>query len=987
MEPYPERMSSASPSTRHMVPVAEERSIFTAHAREPINTDPLGAETAFYRGYSWCLNVVPTIREIAQHLRQELTRLDESSAGWQRTEIMTNVFLLSCAIADTVDDYVVGVRFDFSIASGIIPGIGPAVRAAEVMQNAMQRTREWTLDRVRTWRAAWGASVVEFLKVFVAGETPDPSALRVARTRLTSLLATDLPAGLDRCHPGILHAFRTLDLTHGDILTLGRRFITEFPKRERPVLVVGLRAAGSYFAPLLHAMLATEGYRDLESVTIRPKKGLSRWERATLARGAKKGSLAVIIDEPPNSGATAAKAVDLVREAGYATDDVVVLLPIHPSRRDWAMGQESLPLSGIRILPLEPEQWHKCRLLEPETVESRVAEYFTHRNYASARVVASAKADQLNLLLQRSSEEKFHTRLKRIYAVRLEGGSGQTETRFVLAKSVGWGWFSYHAFIAGERLSAFAPPLLGLRDGILYTEWLPQAGLPATGQDRSLWLETAASYVAARARCLSLVRDPSPDISRANQHRGFDALAGALSRAYGVKGAVVLKRARLQHELARRHHPFPTLIDAKMRPQEWIAGPTSWLKTDYEHHGLGRKQLNVTDPAYDLADAIFYWGLSEAEEGRLINHYTDESGDTGVKDRLFLNKLLAGTVAMTDALANLDDGRLSERAQEFNRLYLDAWNFMTAHTARLCGRICGRPATLRWRSPLIVLDIDGVLDKQIFGFPSTSAAGLRALSLLHAHNAAVAANTARPLLQVQEYSRAYGFVGGVAEYGATAWDAVGGRERILVSSESLDQLERVRSALRQMPGVFLDEGYRFTIRAYTYERGATVPLPTLFIRDLLAGQKADRLDFRQTYVDTAIVAKEIDKGKGLLALLELVGQRHLETVAIGDSEPDLAMFRVARRSFAPAHISGRSVARMLGCRIANRRYQAGFLSSVRSILHPDGGRCDLCRSGARLQPKEAGSLFWQLLEAADQGRVRLLLQALSDPLALRVFAR
>jgi len=166
-----------------------------------------------------------------------------------------------------------------------------------------------------------------------------------------------------------------------------------------------------------------------------------------------------------------------------------------------------------------------------------------------------------------------------------------------------------------------------------------------------------------------------------------------------------------------------------------------------------------------------------------------------------------------------------------------------------------------------------------------------------------------------------------------------------------------------------------------------VALPTLFIRDLMAGLGADRLGFLQTYADTAIVAREVDKGKGLLALLDLAGQRGIETNAIGDSEPDLAMFRVATRSFAPSNISCRSGAESLGCRIADRAYQAGLLRSVRAMLHPGGGRCGRCRSVVGWRPKAAaGLLFWEVLEAADRGRPRLLLQALLDPVSLRALA-
>ena len=986
----PDRTSSLSEPMLGLPQEIEASRVSTAPVVESLDTALLDTESRFYRGYSWCLNAYPTLREVVSQLRQHLSTLDDFDEKWQRAEVMTNVYLLSCAIADTVDDYLLGERFDFSPVA-VVPGIGPFLRAAQLPLKALQRGREWRLRGVHRWRQAWGAGVLDFLKVFVAPGDPDTDALRLASTRLTSLLGTDLPVSLQRRRARIVAAFRNQDLTHFDILTLGRRFTAAFPDRGQPVLAIGLRTAGSYFAPLLCAALAVEGYQHAESVTIRPIKGVSdvslgRWERETLARSAKKGALAVIVDEPLNTGGTLAKSVDLLRRIGFPAGRVVALLPVHPTRREWAAGQEFLSRSGIRAIFLEPEDYYKYQLLEPQAVEALVAEYFGRRGWSSVRVLASPTAERMNLALQERSDEKFHTRLKRVYEVHLADAHGGAAARYVLAKSVGWGWLGYHALIAGQRLAPFVPPVLGLRDGILFTEWLPQDG-PDSDRDRGRWMEVAASYLAARVRYLNLPEDPSRDVARVNQHRGLDQLASVLARAYGGKAVAFLKRARLRHELVSQTCPLPTLTDAKMRPQEWIAGPRSPLKTDFEHHGQGKNELNVTDPAYDLAEAILYLGLSETAEGRFVNRYIRESGDAGVNDRLFLNKLLAGTVAMDAALTNLADGRLAHRAQEFNRLYIDAWNFLTVHTARVCGGLCGRPAALRWHSPLVVLDIDGVLDKQIFGFPSTSAAGLRALSLLHAHDVAVAVDTARTLGEVKEYCRAYGFVGGVAEYGAVAWDAVDGREQVLVSSESLRQLEMVTNALRQLPGVFLNEDYQYSIRAYTYERGATVPLPTFLIRDLMARLGADRLGFHQTYLDTAVLAKDVDKGRGLLALLELVGQRDSETIAVGDSEPDLAMFRVANRSFAPSHISCQSVARLLGCRIADRPYQGGLLSSVYAMLHPDGRRCDRCRAGGRVRLKEAGSLFGELLEVADQGRLRLLLHALLDPMTLRTFAK
>jgi hydroxymethylpyrimidine pyrophosphatase-like HAD family hydrolase len=950
------------------------------HVQSPLPQSFLETELGFYRSYHWCLNAFPTVKEVRDHLRRELSNLEEVREKWQRDEVITNLFILSCALANAVDDYMAPECYDFSKATALIPPLQPVVRRVEWLLAVGHRQRRVWLRALRIWREAWGFAVDSFLMASLALARPDPAALAGACASLAALLDKELPAGLLATRIRVPAAFRTQDLTHHDILDLADRFAAAFPDRERPLLVAGLRTAGSYFAPLVRASLAVRGYRVLEAIALRPK-AIAPWEQAVLARCAKQAGLAVVVDEPADTGSTLARMVHALRRAGVPRGDIVALLPVHPTRRDWNSGYESLPLSGTRVLTLEPEHWHKEKLLEEASVERRLQTYFRARGYAGATLVASANADHFNRELERQSEEKFHTRLKRVYEVSLLGRDGSSETRYVLAKSVGWGWLGYHAFLAAEALAEFVPPVLGLRDGILYTEWLPQTNWSTLPQDREGLLRRAASYVAARVRSLRLDRDPGPQLDRRHQ-KGAELLAGALSGAYGWKPAAALKRARLRHELLRQACPVPTLIDGKMRLQEWIQSPAAFLKTDFEHHGLGKTELNVVDPAYDLAETILHLGLSPAEEQSLLETYREASGDHDVGERLFMNKLLAGTAAVKAALANLKDPRLSERHEEFNRSYINALDFLTTHTARFCAGLCERPETVVWHSPLVVMDIDGVLDKQIFGFPSTTAAGIRALSLLHAHGFALALNTARTLAEVQEYCRTYGCAGGVAEYGSVVWDAVERRTRVLVSPESRAELQRVATALRSMPGVFLNERYEYSLRAFAYEGGRTVPLPTGFVQGVLARCNVKRITVHQTYLDTTILACEVDKGKGLQAMLELVGRAELETIAIGDSEPDLAMFCVAGRSFAPAHIGGRSVARLLGCRIANRSYQPGLLGAVRSIIHPNGGRCARCRPH---ESPAARGLLWDLLNTADRRPMSSLLRAMADPIALEAF--
>ena len=131
------------------------------------------------------------------------------------------------------------------------------------------------------------------------------------------------------------------------------------------------------------------------------------------------------------------------------------------------------------------------------------------------------------------------------------------------------------------------------------------------------------------------------------------------------------------------------------------------------------------------------------------------------------------------------------------------------------------------------------------------------------------------------------------------------------------------------------------------------------------------------------MAKGTDKGTGLTALRDQVLGADAETIAVGDTESDLPMFRAATRSFAPDQISCRREARLLGCVVSRHRYQRGLLDIARKLV--DGE--------PRRQPIEAGtesdgeSLFLDLLRAADRPDVRALARALFDRATFSIFVR
>lgn len=955
----------------------------SAGAVQPLSTRPLESESCFYARYPWSLNVFPKLGDVVKYLRSELGHLKNAREEWQQREVEINIFLFCCAISESVDDFLLGKGWDFSKV-GNVPLLDSTLKCVETLSRRGRQIRERYLKRFHGWRTAWDHALHKFICECLTQKPGD--ARRSSLREIEALLAISLPDALLNSRPRIPAAFHAQDLTHLDIVTLGDKFAAGYPDRKRPVLIVGLRTAGSYFVPVLHAHLLAQGYSDVSSVTIRPKIGVGHWEGLCLKRAARKGAITIVIDEPGGTGSTYARGVECVCRTGIPRDNVVVLVPVHPTVRDWREKPGYQRLSRVQMLSLEPEEYYKNTLMQSEYAEKLLSEYFRALGYSKARIVAGPRSAQINKYLRDLSEEKSQNRFKCVYEVELLTVGGERELRFVIAKSVGWGWLSYHAFSASEHLSGFVPPVLGLRDGLLYSEWwAPQESLSAS-TTRERLLETAASYIAQRVRKLPITDDPTADLADEGRHFGSEKFVEYLSRAYGGRAIAGLRRGRIRHELARQRVPCATFIDGRMRRLEWIEGRGYLFKSDFEQHGLGKYEHSFIDPARDLADVILNFGLSIEEEQQLINRYVSASGDADVQRRLFLNKVEAGTWAMSWALSNLNDTRLANRHGEFHERFTEAWDFLTIHIARRFGSLCQRPQHISWRTPIVVLDIDGVLDKPVFGVHSTTWAGIQAVSLLHNHGFTLAIDTARTIDEVKEYCRAYGCAGGVAEYGAWAWDAVTGNETVLVTSEDLEQLDELALQLREIPGVFLNDGYRYSLHAYTYDANGTVPLPRPLIETLMSRLKLDRLRVRQTAMDTTVVVRHTDKGRGLLALKTLAGLEDAETVAVGDTESDLPMFAVSQRSFAPGNMrSCRPIAKSMGCKVVSGEYQVGLLQIAQAIVHPDGKRCSHCQTSSEVQGVAEQDLLLNVLKVADESRWSRLFGALFDPMSIQAF--
>src|SRR5439155_2874515 len=70
----------------------------------PARTNANKEEEQFYSPYAWCLNPALSVRDLLLRLQEEIERYS-SLAGWQREESKVNLYLFTCAVACTVDDY------------------------------------------------------------------------------------------------------------------------------------------------------------------------------------------------------------------------------------------------------------------------------------------------------------------------------------------------------------------------------------------------------------------------------------------------------------------------------------------------------------------------------------------------------------------------------------------------------------------------------------------------------------------------------------------------------------------------------------------------------------------------------------------------------------------------------------------------------------------------------------------------------------------
>src|SRR5437868_6884827 len=107
------------------------------------------AEARFYQEYAWCLNSCIIVRDAVKHLDEELVRLDTPLENWQRGEVLTNVYLLACALLNAVEDDLRGPVYQMPRLVAWIP---LARLTLNVVEKLARWKRAWRNRRMTEWR-------------------------------------------------------------------------------------------------------------------------------------------------------------------------------------------------------------------------------------------------------------------------------------------------------------------------------------------------------------------------------------------------------------------------------------------------------------------------------------------------------------------------------------------------------------------------------------------------------------------------------------------------------------------------------------------------------------------------------------------------------------------------------------------------------------------------------------------------------------------
>lgn len=847
-----------------------------------------------------------------------------------------NVFLLSAGMGQIIEDHLHSDPFLLGRAARFfaktVTGSGhkAAALALTLAQawstiNAIVPGTRQMIERNEHQAAYTGKVAALVMSGSALGE--DTSDRLVSEGKMLIEATSELPAALLKEVNRLPSCFRSFDQRLEDIHAIAEEFSARRPDKTRAIGVVGVRTSGSFLAPLYQAALKTLGYSDVAWITLRPGTPLLANERSFIRQLARKNGLVLICDDPPNSGETLFKVVNMLRQRGIAQENIVLLLQLFE-------GSQELPaaLRNLQNVTIPWPDWWIQSALGADAVQKELANLLQ----PELRITHLERlALPYDPILRRHAKALYRMDL-------VNSVTGRTYSKTIEIKGVGLGYFGEHHLAISRKLIGYSLHIILLKNGLVYEE-VPD-GLKAVmpediRRDEDL-LKRMTDYVLKRN--VQLTCDVDLSLQLKSRNAVWEVAGNLLSVAFG-KAWYLLRMPLLDAQVKRiLDVPHPSVIDGDMNLNHWFirdGGSISdevLIKENLAERDFSHEDLSTFDAAYDLAALALAVGV-EDRFPFMRRYYRDRTGDDISEERWMLHQLVRIWDMRRHNIYSVDQTR-AKMTQVLERYYSAL--YFSESEIRGDGAFC-------------VLDIDGVLETNQLGFASLTSSSAMSLHALEAHGYRVLAASGRSLPEVRDRCKAYHLAGGIAEYGSALYDNSTGREVSLLVQNELDTLEQLRTCLASIAGVSIDIAFKNSVRAFRLDKdGNRLGLDPQSVKVLL--EEAGIAHLVVTVpgnAQTDFVVSRIDKGVGIKAWMTMFGgspaldargsEKSSITFAVGDTLSDIPMLALAEMAFAPAHT--RRVLGQAGIAITKRPYQKGFEEAVTRLLGHAPGECSICQ--------------------------------------------
>jgi hypothetical protein len=748
------------------------------------------------------------------------------------------------------------------------------------------RRRRWEIARVRQLLVAIGIDAAARVGELRTGEPREEGDIDVLVSKLRQYVE-HLPEAWRHATTRIPSCFRSFDQHPADLDALAERFSRDVGDLTRPIVVAGVRTSGSYLAPFLAAGLQRLGHSDVALISVRSDQPLSSDDAHVLRRYAARNAKVLVTDDPPSSGYALASVGRSLESYGIPEASVHLALALFSD-------ESSLPssLAGYTATVLPFADWNIHDRLSPKALGD-VVEELLHPVVVKDCIVFPLSKD--------GGRSHQSARL----ALTVEDRYGVHDLT-LLVEGVGLGYFGDHDRAVSERLGSTPPDVIGVRDGLLFREWLPADAIKTPSVD------DVVDYIERRSSAFREPNDRSLDM--AGSQPVWEVASEQIARVYGRFWplARLLFVDRLVKTLVRADRL--AVPDGAMQAERWFTIDGDVRKVDVSTRTFGNLDLQTFDPAYDAVA----FAVDHSDDHESVRREFSRRIETLSNEKWLLYEL----VRLWDdhRLHVIDSYESANGKGEALRRYLS--NVLMYDI---------EPSVV---GPLVALDVDGVIESEVFGFKAPSPSSVLAIRALVQHGYRPVVVSGRCVDDVRQLVSKFRMTAGVAEYGS-ALVLPDGTDASLLSGAQEEMLAALRGRLRRADNVRVDERYRHIVRASSLHGGNAVSLDS----DVVASVLTPDFEIYDGVLQTDIVVSGVNKGRGARQLMEMLGDHQL-ALAVGDTVADIPLLQCADKRGVPAHASA-DVQQHANVK-TKQPYQAGLLEIVSSFLGHEAGSCATC---------------------------------------------